>query len=816
MAQDLSPSRPTSVLQSAAVNAQRLLKTDSLASRLNDAQNVSTNYIIRKLQSRRLSLVRRRHIISVMCEKGMPAVLMISPIKEFQAWLIVKMMDDAKLREFQTSVTKGSESWNFKLSPKDVRKKLASASKFYSLLYVDSVSTGPPEMLRINFVSTADGKARKPLELELRPEPYSKDEAIAQCTELRELIQCGLLNAFLQKPVMLDRPMRPMDIALWCERVKPFVNSRNAYNKTNLHHQIQLQATGQEDKVTSLLNWKADPNVIYGPTQMTPLHMAASWNAPSIVIALLKAQADATRLDVNGLAPLHCAAIYGDLMSLKALVELGKVDVNQRIGTVRGEMSPLDCVLECEESEDTVLDMWKFLCEAGADPHLEQDYILYPPPYPSLKGGRLVGLLAVATRNRWQTRVDEDKKLRTTYDLGVEDESDLKKLSVMLRAGMNPDERDTFGRTGLMLSSSAASTELLIKHGANPNGIASLQDVRAYAEEYVKIHYLGTIADKTDELRQVKYQELELEEKAERMGVIIATARLELIQAYRRAMCSMCPLLEALAEGKLGKIEALLAAGAEEVVYLPAHTGNPVNFNTVLFPESPQYAKFQQAFGKYIWNELALKLLDFSGLVFKYSSHTGSQFLQSQYAKDRVFKGLNLPQHKACEARYATLIQDLHKAEERKYGKVEMRPPVEYPEPSSIAECKKLAFGILRGLEANPAARLLEEAVISSRPGAKIHVSTEVPVNEVGTRRPSSRVGSEYFETLKIGVEAGETSTEDEGAAEVSRLSAAMRRKHGTSAASIISQEEGWGAYKRRTLSLNVDDLFDEEDLDFE
>jgi ankyrin repeat protein len=52
------------------------------------------------------------------------------------------------------------------------------------------------------------------------------------------------------------------------------------------------------------------------------------------------AGADPTRVDVNGLGPLHCAAIYGDVESVRALVEsIGKVvDVNQRINTVRGEM----------------------------------------------------------------------------------------------------------------------------------------------------------------------------------------------------------------------------------------------------------------------------------------------------------------------------------------------------------------------------------------------------------------------------------------------------------------------------------------------
>ena len=39
---------------------------------------------------------------------------------------------------------------------------------------------------------------------------------------------------------------------------------------------------------------------------------------------------------------MHCAAIYGDVESIRALVATGKVDVNHQIDTVRGEMTPLD------------------------------------------------------------------------------------------------------------------------------------------------------------------------------------------------------------------------------------------------------------------------------------------------------------------------------------------------------------------------------------------------------------------------------------------------------------------------------------------
>jgi hypothetical protein len=58
--------------------------------------------------------------------------------------------------------------------------------------------------------------------------------------------------------------------------------------------------------------------------------------------------------------------------------------------------SPLDCALECEEDDDVVLDIWKFLVASGADVSTQQDYNIYPTPYPPLRASRLVGLLAVA------------------------------------------------------------------------------------------------------------------------------------------------------------------------------------------------------------------------------------------------------------------------------------------------------------------------------------------------------------------------------------------------------------------------------------
>ena len=112
--------------------------------------------------------------------------------------------------------------------------------------------------------------------------------------------------------------------------------------------------TAQETKVLRLLEWGADPNVVYGPTLMTPLHMAASWHRTELVSALLAHGADPAKPDVNGLTPLHCAVVYGDPDSVRRIVQTGAVDLNGTVTTVRGELDIMDCVLECEAPDHVV------------------------------------------------------------------------------------------------------------------------------------------------------------------------------------------------------------------------------------------------------------------------------------------------------------------------------------------------------------------------------------------------------------------------------------------------------------------------------
>lgn len=373
---------------------------------------------------------------------------------------------------------------------------------------------------------------------------------------------------------------------------------------------------------------------------------------------------------------------------------------------------------------------------------------------------------------------------------------------------MNANDADVYHRPALALCSSEECTNLLLDHGADPNLQAPSEGVVAFARDYIKVYFLGIIADKTDQLRQIKYSKMLGEaEMAERFSIVMATVRLELRQAYRRSLCTSSPLLEALAEGKLAKAEALILAGAQPAVELPDFLNQMVDFSDTIPERSAQYKRFEQAFGRYVWKEISMKLLQFGHFTFSVEGKRGSDLVQSAYARERMFKGLNLPQHKDCERRLAEMVTKLQKAELDFFDEFDDStgaPEAEYPSVEDLESCKHRASSLLKSLNANPAARLLEEAVISNKPGAKIHVSTEDPVSEVGRERPKSRIASEYYECLKVGVEATDTS-EDQAAAQVSQVETLARRSRTESVVSTISNQEGWGEYRNRlTKSWHV------------
>lgn len=130
--QDLEPERPVSFLQSAAINPIKLLKLDAHAVRsslvlltephshvdtetaahLNpsrqaqtqDAQNASMSYVVRKIHGRRNSMgsfMRKRAVLTILCDKGMPSAIMTTPLKEYQDWMRIRMYDAEWLEKLQ-------------------------------------------------------------------------------------------------------------------------------------------------------------------------------------------------------------------------------------------------------------------------------------------------------------------------------------------------------------------------------------------------------------------------------------------------------------------------------------------------------------------------------------------------------------------------------------------------------------------------------------------------------------------------------------------------------------------------------------------
>ena len=67
---------------------------------------------------------------------------------------------------------------------------------------------------------------------------------------------------------------------------------------------------------------------------------------------------------------------------------------------------------------------------------------------------------------------------------------------------------------------------------------------------------------------------------------------------YLRAACVRAPLLEAYAEGKVGKAIALLNAGADPVVTVDAEPDTAVELRDVLPADGEQYKRFETAFGR--------------------------------------------------------------------------------------------------------------------------------------------------------------------------------------------------------------------------
>ena len=168
-------------------------------------------------------------------------------------------------------------------------------------------------------------------------------------------------------------------------------------------------------------------------------------------------------------------------------------------------------------------------------------------------------------------------------------------------------------------------------------------------------------------------------------------------------------------------LRLLLDAGAVPFCRLEAVADTFIDFSTVLPEKSKQYTRFERAFGSYIWKEHAMKMLRFPDTMMQVPTVYGSQLLQATHARTEAFRGLNLPEHKVQSARYSGLLERIQAAEEMEIGSC---PPRLASEPSAeaLAAQTRETHSLLQILERNPAAKLLEEAVATTKPGVELNV----------------------------------------------------------------------------------------------
>ena len=84
-------------------------------------------------------------------------------------------------------------------------------------------------IVRIHFAKDGQGQPRKSKAFEIRPEPYSKEEAATECAELVTILRCGMLNAYLNQPALVDRQVKESATRAWLDGLKPHINALTRY-----------------------------------------------------------------------------------------------------------------------------------------------------------------------------------------------------------------------------------------------------------------------------------------------------------------------------------------------------------------------------------------------------------------------------------------------------------------------------------------------------------------------------------------------------------------------------------------------------------
>lgn len=164
----------------------------------------------------------------------------------FRAWEIVRGKTADELTEMNAAYAtygKAMVGWKEDYRPSETRAKLIAQARFIELLYVNDIQQDSAKegVFHLVMANDSQGKERNDKAYEIRPEPYSPLVAKQQCHELIQVLQCGMLNAYLSRPAMIDRPIRESETRRWLEGIKPHVNCLTPYGKSNLHHQVTFE-----------------------------------------------------------------------------------------------------------------------------------------------------------------------------------------------------------------------------------------------------------------------------------------------------------------------------------------------------------------------------------------------------------------------------------------------------------------------------------------------------------------------------------------------------------------------------------------------
>jgi len=604
---------------SQSLDLRGLLDLESEAYRENDTQNMAAIYVARKAHSKMASLKRSRAVLAVLSSDGMPSVIMVASPQIMRAWNSIRGKTQKEIGNLSADFArygKGTPGWPFTFSPRETRSKLLEDCRFFQLVHMDACEQdkGNPAIMRLFFAAESDGTERRSKAFEFRPEPFSKGAAAHCCAEVVSAVRAGMVHSFLQRPSLVDRSIKQSAMRAWEQKIKGLVNEQTIHGKTNLHHQVQLESPEQLSKVKDLLTWGADANAVYGPTRMTPLHMAASWRKPALVDVLLKAGADPSVPDVNGMTPLHLACVFGCADSVELLHATGKVDINAEATNVLGTLRPLDCMLECEDRN--AIPIWHSLQAKGVDMSYTRTVQAHPLPYPTQKVGPLLASIIAMHR------------LRET-----ETELDIAKIELLLQDGADPNERDSFGRTALCYTSSDVMTELLITAGADANLGMDPAALGKYVTGCAGRAYVDMMLPSLEALKNHAYPSngRMAPEAAARMAATVLEFKAQICAAIRRAQFSGTPLGEALAQGKVGKVNALLEAGAHPCLVLDLPAVN-LDLTWFLAEGSEDLERFTELAGEAVWDGLAKRLLWFTKFFCEGMQVRGSQMLTSRYA----------------------------------------------------------------------------------------------------------------------------------------------------------------------------------------